>query len=192
MSVSPELNPSVPPPEVDPPPYDIEDVSVAPLIPDEDDVQSIYVAPNWKLIWWRFKKHKLAVFSTVVVLMIATVAMFPGFFSTQDPNESDAKELFIPPQRLHFFDDGSLKLYVYAVDGVRNPETLRMEWQTNYEEKIYLQLFARGYPYEVLGLIETEIHLFGLADPESDETFHFLGTDRLGRDQWSRLIYGTR
>jgi peptide/nickel transport system permease protein len=192
MSVSPELNPSSPPPEVDPPPYDIEDVSVAPLIPDEDDVQSIYVAPNWKLIWWRFKKHKLAVFSTVVVLMIATVAMFPGFFSTQDPNESDAKELFIPPQRLHFFDDGSLKLYVYAVDGVRNPETLRMEWQTNYEEKIYLQLFARGYPYEVLGLIETEIHLFGLADPESDETFHFLGTDRLGRDQWSRLIYGTR
>jgi peptide/nickel transport system permease protein len=55
-----------------------------------------------------------------------------------------------------------------------------------------LQLFAHGYPYEILGLIETDIHLFGLADPESDETFHFLGTDRLGRDQWSRIIYGSR
>ena len=43
--------------------YDIEDVSVAPFIADEDDPESIYVAPNWKLVWWRFKKHKLAVFS---------------------------------------------------------------------------------------------------------------------------------
>ena len=58
--------------------------------------------------------------------------------------------------------------------------------------KIPLKLFATGFPYEVFGLFETDIHLLGLADPDSDDTFHLLGTDRLGRDQWSRLIFGSR
>ena len=188
MSTNPDLKPGAPTEQS----YDIEDVSVAPLIADEDDPESIYVAPNWKLVWWRFKKHKLAVFSAIIVLFIAIVALMPSFFSTQEPHESDATELFIPPQRLHFFDEGSLQLFVYAVEGVRNPETLRMEWQTSTEEKVYLQLLARGYPYEILGLIKTNIHLLGLADPESGDSFHLLGTDRLGRDQWSRLMYGSR
>ncbi len=192
MSTTPDLKSSDSPPETDPQPYDIEEVSVAPLVADEDDPESIYVAPNWKLVWWRFRKHKLAVFSTFIVLIIAIVALMPSFFSTQEPNETVATELFIPPQRLHFFDDGRPQLYVYAVEGVRNPETLRMEWQTSTEDKIYLQLFAHGYSHEILGLIEIDIHLLGLADPESDKTFHLLGTDRLGRDQWSRLMYGTR
>ncbi len=158
----------------------------------EEEVDSIYVAPNWKLVWWRFKKHKLAVASTFVVILIAIVAIAPGFFSTQDPHESVATELFIPPQRLHFFDEGRLQLFVYAVEGARNPETLRMEWQTSSEEKIYLHLFAQGYTYEILGLFESNRHFIGLEDPESGDFFHLLGTDRLGRDQWSRLIYGTR
>ena len=180
--MSPDPNPEIavqPPAPQDPP-------------AQQEEVDSIYVAPNWKLVWWRFRKHKLAVASTFVVTLIAIVAIIPGFFSTQDPHQDDATELFIPPQRLYFFDEGRPQLYVYAVEGVRNPETLRMEWQTSTEEKIYLQLFARGVPYEVLGLFETDWHLFGLADPESEESFHFLGTDRLGRDQWSRLMYASR
>ena len=158
----------------------------------EEEVDSIYVAPNWKLVWWRFRKHKLAVASTFVVILIALVAIMPGFFSTQDPHESEATELFIPPQRLHFFDEDRLQLYVFAVAGARNPETLRMEWQTDYENKILLQLFAQGYTYKLLGLIETNFHFIGLEDPESGDFFHLLGTDRLGRDQLSRLVYGTR
>ena len=158
----------------------------------EEEVDSIYVAPNWKLVWWRFRKHRLAVISSFVVILIALVALIPGFFSTQDPYESKATELFIPPQQLHFFDEGRIQLFVYAVVGVRNPETLRMEWETSREEKIYLKLFAQGYTYEVLGLFTTDRHLIGLKDPESGELFHLLGTDRLGRDEWSRLMYGTR
>jgi len=173
------------------------EIAIQPPVPHdsplrEEEVDSIYVAPNWKLVWWRFRKHKLAVFSTLIVILIAIVALVPGFFSTQDPQESDATELFIPPQRLHYIDEGSLQLFVYAVEGVRNPETLRMEWQTSTESKVYLQLFAEGYPYEILGLIKTNRHLIGLEDTESDEYFHLLGTDRLGRDQWSRLIYGSQ
>jgi peptide/nickel transport system permease protein len=185
--MSPETNPTPTTPEIATQPP-------APQRPpiQEEEVDSIYVAPNWKLVWWRFRKHKLAVASSFVVILIAIVAIAPGFFSTQDPHESEATELFIPPQRLHFFDEGRLQLFVYAVEGARNPETLRMEWQTGTEDKIYLQLFAQGYTYEILGLIETNRHFIGLDDPESDDFFHLLGTDRLGRDQWSRLVYGTR
>ncbi|MEJ2748196.1 MAG: hypothetical protein P8183_09860, partial [Anaerolineae bacterium] len=44
----------------------------------EEEVDSIYVAPNWKLVWWRFKKHRLAVASTFIVILVAIVAIIPG------------------------------------------------------------------------------------------------------------------
>ncbi len=158
----------------------------------QEEVESIYVAPNWKLVWWRFKKHRLALISGIIVLVIAIVAAMPGFFATQDPHRSNAAELFIPPQRVRFFHDGNLQLFVYGVVGVRNPTTLRMEWQTDYDKIVPLKLFTRGDPYSVLGLFESDLHIIGLADPESEESFHLLGTDRMGRDQWSRVMFGTQ
>jgi peptide/nickel transport system permease protein len=156
-----------------------------------ESADAISVAPNWKLVWWRFKKHRLAVVCGVIVLCIAVVALFPGFFSTQDPNESNARGSFIPVQRLHFWDNGP-SLFVYGVTGARNPRTLRMEWQIDESRKIPLRLFARGFEWDALWLFPTDLHLIGLADPASREAFHLLGTDRLGRDQWSRLMYGTQ
>jgi peptide/nickel transport system permease protein len=154
-----------------------------------EDADAISVAPNWKLVWWRFKKHRLALVSGVVVLMIATVALFPGFFATQGPQVSDAMGSFIPVQRVHFWDDGPA-LFVYGVKGARNARTLRMEWQIDEGQKIPLRLLALGYEWEALWLVPTRRHLIGPADP--DDTVHLLGTDRLGRDQWSRLMYGTQ
>ena len=156
-----------------------------------EDADAISVAPNWKLVWWRFKKHRLAVISGFIVLFITVIALFPGFFSTQHPNESNAMGSFIPVQRLHFWDDGP-SLFVYGVKGARNPRTLRMEWQIDESRKIPLRLFARGYEWQALGLLRTDLHLIGPADPASDARIHLLGTDRLGRDQWSRLMYGTQ
>ena len=152
---------------------------------------AVSVAPNWKLVWWRFKKHRLAMVCGVVVIFIAIVALIPGFFSTQHPDESDSKGSFIPVQRVHFWDGGPA-LFVYGVRGARNARTLRMEWQIDEERKIPLRLFARGYEWRALGLVPTDLHLIGAADPQEDQAIHLLGTDRLGRDQWSRLMYGTQ
>jgi peptide/nickel transport system permease protein len=156
-----------------------------------EDADAVSVAPNWKLVWWRFKKHRLAVVSGIIVIFIAIVALFPGFFATQGPHVSNATGSYIPVQRVHFWDDGP-SLFVYGVTGARNARTLRMEWQIDESRKIPLRLLARGYEWNVLWLFPTDLHLLGPADPASDEAVHLLGTDRLGRDQWSRLMYGTQ
>lgn len=157
-----------------------------------EDAEAVYVAPNWKLVWWRFRKHRLALVSGVVIIMVAIVALFPEFFSTQDPNKTSTTKSFIPVQGVHFFDEGRLRPFVYGVEGARNPKTLRMEWQIDETRKIPVRFFVKGYEYELLGVVPTDIHLLGVAPAEEEEAIHLLGTDRLGRDQWSRLMHGSR
>ena len=145
MITDPEKSSGGTPPEAADNPYGIEDVSVAPLVPDADDVESIYVAPNWKLVWWRFRKHRLAVFSTVIVICYRHCGNGAQFLQHASAQERViTTELFIPPQRLHFFDEGRPQLFVYAVEGVRNPETLRMEWETSERRKGLHTALCRG------------------------------------------------
>lgn len=151
----------------------------------------VSVASNWKLVWWRFRKNRLAVAAAIVLIVFYVVVFVPAFFATYDPHKTNAKQIFIPPQRIALFKGGYF-LSVPAVEGQRNKVTLRMEWTINPDQRIGIQLFAPGYPYKILGRIPSNIHLFGLADPRETAQFYLLGTDRLGRDQWSRLMYGTR
>ncbi|MDC3389191.1 ABC transporter permease [bacterium] len=152
---------------------------------------AVSVAPNWKLVWWRFKKHRLAFYSSFIVILIVIIAAFPGFFSTQDPHESATRGSFMPPQGIHIWDNGPA-FYAYAVVGKRNQRTLKMEWVVDEKTKVPLRLFGRGYEWEVLGLFKSKIHLLALSNPDEDKPIHLLGTDRLGRDQWSRVLYGTQ
>jgi peptide/nickel transport system permease protein len=151
----------------------------------------ISVASNWRLVWWRFRKHRLALASAIVLVALYAVVLCPDFFSTQDPEATDARLAFVPIQRLHFFDGLRLSPWVPAVVGRRNPTTLRMEWRVDETRKVPVRFFVRGDSYRVLG-IPTSVHLVGTADGDGRERLYLLGTDRLGRDQWSRLVHGTR
>jgi len=156
---------------------------------DEDRVS---VASNWKLVWWRFRKNRLAVASAIVLLIFYAVVLVPDFFSNQDPEATDAFLAFIPVQGISFFDKTGFNPSVPDVVGKRNSVTLRMQWVPDETVRIPIALFVRGYKYKVLGLFETDIHLIDAKDPKSKGRPHFLGTDRLGRDQWSRMMFGTR
>jgi peptide/nickel transport system permease protein len=162
------------------------------IIVPPDKAEAIYIAPNWKLVWWRFKKHRLAVFCAGIVSIIVIIGLFPDFFSLQDPQLTSATQSFIPVQRLHFFSEDGFSPFVYGIEGARNAKTLRMEWQIDESKRLPVRFFAHGYPYKIFGLIPTDIHLLGADGPAAAGNIHLLGTDRLGRDQWSRLMHGTR
>lgn len=150
------------------------------------------VAPNWRLVWWRFKEHRLAFASLILFIPFVFIALVPEFFATYDPIATDATQSYVPPMPVQWIDEGSFHPYVYATEGARNPQTLKMEWKPNPERKLYLHLFVRGEPYKILGLIPSDIHLLGVESGNPKEKLYLMGTDRLGRDLWSRLLYGTR
>ncbi len=165
------------------------DVPATPAAPTAEE--RVSVASNWMLVWWRFRKHRLAVASALVLLGFYAVVLCPDFFSTQDPEATDARLAFIPVQRVRLFDGWSPRPWVPGIIGQRNPITLRMEWRLDETRKVPVHLFASGYPYRVLGLVPLRVHLLGAA-PGTGGSVHLLGTDRLGRDQWSRLAHGTQ
>ncbi len=166
---------------------DAQAIPVAAAAAAED---RIAVASNWKLVWWRFRRHHLAMISAGLLVCLYLVVLCPDFFSTQDPERTDARQAFIPVQTLHLFDDGSIAPWVPSIAGKRNPVTLRMEWTTDPKRKIRVSFFTHGRPYSLLGLIPADIHLIGSTDPA--QRIFLLGSDRLGRDQWSRIMRGTQ
>ena len=170
-------------------PLAVVEPGVAPTAAEE----RVSLASNWTLVWWRFRKHRLAMASAVVLLGLYAIVLCPDFFSTQDPEFTDARLAFIPVQRPRLFDGFRLSPWVPAVVGKRNPTTLRMEWQVDPGRKVPVRFFVRGHPYRLLGLIPATIHLLGTGETSvGTDRVHLLGTDRLGRDQWSRLMHGTQ
>ena len=162
------------------------------LLSGAKEEERISIASNWTLVWWRFRKNKLAVISTVILLFLVVIVLIPEFFATIDPEQTDARLAFIPVQRIHWFDEGRLKPWVPGVVGKRDPVTLRMLWTTDESQKIYIRFFAPGYSYKLFRLIKSDLHLVGTVNTEQASQVYLLGTDRLGRDQWSRLAYATR
>jgi peptide/nickel transport system permease protein len=152
----------------------------------------VAVASQLQLTWWRFRRHKLALFSGIVVILFYVVAIFADFLATTDPFNTDAKRSFIPPQPIHWFDDGRFAPHVYALKGVRNPKTFKVEYAPDPESKRFLRLFAEGHSYRLFGLIPTNRHLIGVDDGKPEQSLFLLGTDLLGRDVWSRLLLASR
>jgi len=155
--------------------------------------ERIFIASQWQLMWWRFKKHRLAIVSAAVLALFYLVALFPEFFATTSYRGSEAKRSLIPPQPIRWFDNGKFRLHVYAVAGYRDPMTFKMVWESDPNTKIPIRFFAEGFEYKLLGFIPTNRHLIGVdRGLDAADTIFLLGTDEMGRDLYSRLMFGTR
>jgi peptide/nickel transport system permease protein len=153
----------------------------------------VAVATQRQLIWWRFKKHRLAVVSAVVVALFYLVAIFADGIAYAPPFDTQASRSYIPPQPIHWFTaEGRFQPHVYALKGKRDLRTFKLTYAPDPSEPRDLVLFGRGYPYNFLGLIPTDIHLFGVSDGKPENALFLLGTDELGRDVFSRLVLATR
>ena len=162
----------------------------AAIAPEEGD--RIFVASQWQLMWWRFRKHRLAMIGAVAIIFFYLLVIGADFVSYSDPEVTEANFSQMPPQPIRLFDGGAFRPHVLAVKGARDPNTFKRVFQTDPNQKIPLRFFARGYKYEFLGFIPTDRHLIGVAEGRAEDTIFILGTDTLGRDLWSRLMAGTR
>jgi len=171
-------------------PEPIADEEVA--LPSSAVEERIFVATQWQLMWWRFKKHRLAMVSTAVVLLFYLVVIGADFLAYSDPLASEAQRSLLPPQPIYLFDEGRFAPHVYGLTGRRDPMTLKRVYTPDFTQKIPITFFVQGFEYDLLGFIPMRLHLLGVAEGKPEERLFLLGTDEQGRDLWSRLMYGTR
>jgi peptide/nickel transport system permease protein len=154
--------------------------------------ERISVATQWQLMWWRFRRHRLAMAGGIVVILFYLSVFVADFLAYADPNVTEAQRSLMPPREIHWFDNGEFKPFVYGMTGARDPLTFKRVYVEDPNIKLPLQFFTAGYAYKFLGLFSTNVHLIGVEGGKAELVLSVLGTDMLGRDLWSRLMLGTR
>ncbi|TDQ40775.1 ABC transporter permease [Aureibacillus halotolerans] len=163
------------------------------VIPQEKGVEAYELASQWKLMWWRFRKHHLAIIAAPILILLLLITAFCGFLGPHLPKDRFVDYKNAPPQQIHFVDaDGnfSLRPFVYDLELEVDAGSYLRTYREVTSQKHELSLFVEGKPYQFWGLFETNIHFLGLEDPSAP--FFILGTDELGRDLFTRILYGTR
>ena len=184
-----------------------EILEVSDLIPpsqtpiSEEFVPRVAIASQWRLMWWKFRKHRLAMIGLVIIIVLYIVAIFAGFFAPQAPDSYNRVYTQVAPQAVNWFDNGAFAPFVYGYKQATDPKTYKRTYKIDESQKIRLGFFVHGDPYRI-GLhgipitffqslsIASDIHLFGSV--EAGQPVYLFGSDDVGRDMFSRLIYASQ
>ena len=154
----------------------------------------VVVANQWQLIWWKFRKHRLAMLAGLVTLFLYAVALLAEVFAPYSSGTYSAAHTHMPPPQIHLIQDSEAGPRFYPhVKGFKvqvDPDSYKRTYVVDETVAYPIGLFVRGEEYELWGLFTLDLHLIGAA--EYGDPVYLLGTDRLGRDVLSRTIYGTR
>ncbi len=166
-------------------PFDLQSIEI--LTPEQE---RIYFASQLTLMWWKFRQHRVAVWSGVFLLILYLSIFFSEFLSPYDMTKRHVKHIYAPPQGIHLFHEGKfVGPFSYPYKVTRNMETLQREFAPNKKKPMPLHFFCHGDKYKYFGYIKSDLHL---VCPPKRGSLYLLGTDRLGRDMLSRIIAGAR
>ena len=152
--------------------------------------EKLYLASQWRLMWWKFLDHRLALVSLFALGVLYLAAVFCEAVAPNDPGRRSAAHSYCPPQRIHIIHQGSLRWpFVYPQVQHFDPERAKLSYTDDTARPLTVCLFAKGAPYRLWGLIPLERRLVGLG---GGERLILMGADRLGRDIFSRIVTGSR
>jgi peptide/nickel transport system permease protein len=147
-------------------------------------------ASQRQIIWWRFKRHRLAYLALWLLGLSYFSILIVEFLAPYDLHSRHTDFIFAPPQRVHFIHEGRLiGPFVYPFQYRLDMQTLKREYIPDTTRPERIRFFCSSEPYEFWNLFTSSRHLFC---PPEGGTLFLLGTDRLGRDMLSRLLYGAR
>ncbi len=170
-------------------------VSTAPFDPHSVEAMTagqakIFQASQLRLMWWKFKKHRVALASGIFLLVLYLMIVIAEFLAPYNLHTRNMDFIHAPPQRVRLFHEGQLVgPFVYGRTMTLDMDTLRRVYADDKTDVQRLRFFCSGDPYKFWGIWEASTHL---VCPAKDGEFFALGTDRLGRDVLSRIIYGAR
>ena len=152
--------------------------------------ENYYLASQWKLMWWKLKRHRLALICGVILALNYVSVLFSEIIAPYELHTRNTEYIYSPPQSVHLFHDGEfIGPFVYGRDYELDMEILRRNYPERKDDVQPLRFFCEGDDYKFWGLFEANFHL---VCPPDNGTFFLLGTDRLGRDVFSRITYGAR
>ncbi|WP_119303087.1 ABC transporter permease [Dongia deserti] len=170
---------------VSPAPFD--PYSVERTTPEQE---KIYLASQWKLMALKFKRHRVAVVSAIVLALMYLAVLGVEFLSPYHQDTRNVQHIYVPPQPVHLFHKGEfIGPFVYALDYKLDMSNLKRTFTENPEKPLKIRFFCRGDRYNWWGVVPGDLHL--VCPPEGGPMF-LLGSDRLGRDMLSRVLYGMR
>ncbi|MGB1843847.1 MAG: ABC transporter permease [Thalassobaculaceae bacterium] len=149
-----------------------------------------YMATQWQLMWWKLKRHRLAMISGAVLALMYFSVIISEFLAPYALTTRNTDFIYAPPQTINFFHNGEFQgPFVYGLKYQLNMTNLKREYQEDKQSIQKIRFFCKSDPYKFWGHVAASTHLFC---PSATGTLFLLGTDRLGRDVLSRIIYGTR
>ncbi len=164
------------------------------IVQEENEKEQISQS-YWALVWWKFKKNRTAVVGGVMLAVFYIVCVFFAEFFAPYSKKLESEFIEAHPTGLHWRDEEgnfSLRPFVYGLEKKVDTATRKRTFEIDTTKKYPIYFFVKGEEVKILGFIPTRIHLFGTDPDDPDARIFIMGTDKLGRDLFSRILYGGR